>query len=343
MSGWRRATLRREALRNVTARGSRLGGVVLVAALLGAVTGAALVSEWRTLHDDLGDLALEGRGVVVLASGDPAAPARIDVASCRALAAHPAVARAGGFREAASRSFVQLGPLVPVTEVDPALVPGLARAAAVVGNRLGSFRAPLQLEGLDGSRLLAVGGEPEPSGLAGLNTAVAVALPADLAATSQCAVVLEPLADLGATVPQLLAAVRADVDLVAAPAQPGGFDVVGAYDARPSRFLPLGIGLLAAGFAAVVTRARSSEIAVYRLSGSTRVEVVRLLLLEQVLAAGALVAAGSLALVAGIGLAPAAPAHPIWVAIAGLTWLAAAGPAALLATRRSPADLARDR
>lgn len=342
---WRLPELVREARANVLDPRSRHAIVVAAAAILGLALSFLLVAEWVTLEHDLAELRDDGRNIVVFQSASADVPTAISVSSCSTLGGLPGIERAGSVRYGASSTFRQLGPLVPVHEVSVDLVPDLATHDAVVGSQLASVRGPMTLRAPDGQLLDAIVVAPEPSGMAGLNSAVAVPLNGARTTTDTCVVELSPFANASAVIPVLAAALDArGGELVGGTLLRESYDVLGAYRDRPQRFLPVGVGVLGAALSIVLLRTRSSELAAYRLSGTSRADLAALLLWEQAAISGVLVAFGGVGLLLqGLAGRAVQPDDFLWIWVAGLASMTLFGAFAVLGLRGSPADLARDR
>jgi uncharacterized membrane protein (UPF0136 family) len=342
---WRQTLLLRESVANVFDPRSRHAFVVGAAAILGLAISFLLVTEWEGLESDLAELRADGRNVAVFQGALAEAPVAISVRSCAALADLPGVVRAGSVDYGESTTFAQLGPLVPVHEVSPDLVPALASHAAVIGSALVSAPGPMPLRAPDGQVLDALVAEPEPSGMAGLNSAVAIPLSGARTTTDTCVAELSRFADSDATVPLLAAALDVSGgELIAGTLLRESYDVLGAYRERPERFLPLGLAVLGGALSIVLLRTRSSELAAYRLSGTSRADLAALLLWEQTATSGVLVAFGGTGLLLqGLVGRSVQPDDFLWVWVAGLAGMVLMGGFAVLGLRGSPADLARDR
>ena len=131
--------------------------------------------------------------------------------------------------------------------------------------------------------------------------------------------------------------------IIAVPQLRESHSVLDAYRGRLAGG-PLGAGALGALASLTLLIMRSSELAAYRLSGTSFVDLVPLLVFEQTLLAGTLVLFASFRLVVASLLTPALPnAMFLWPWLVSLSWLAIICAAAPFAARRSPAQLARDR
>jgi ABC-type antimicrobial peptide transport system permease subunit len=120
-------------------------------------------------------------------------------------------------------------------------------------------------------------------------------------------------------------------------------DPVDTYLKRPSRWLPLLLGALGALATAISTRLRASEIAVYRMSGTSATSVVSLLTVEALLIAGtAAASAATASAVLAKGHLDATVPVVRGLAMAGV-WTLTSIVASLDLAVRSPNDLAKDR
>ncbi|MEE6295888.1 hypothetical protein [Georgenia wangjunii] len=335
--------LAREALRNVFGPGARMFPVLALAVLAGAVSSAYVALETQAVRQEIHDLAAEGRNVLVFSALSDEAPARIDRASCEALTGQHGIRRAGILERAEELDVLPVGTRLPSQRASTTLFPELAGADLLVGRSL-SDRASRPFTVRAGQDLAtAVHAEDHHEDL---NAGFMITLPPRPSDTTseRCAVILDAFSDVDTALPVVAAQLKftgnpiAGTELLTATNDP-----VTAHLQRPSRWLPLLLGLLGAVATAITTRLRASEIAVYRMSGTSPVSVMTLLTLETLLIAGSAAlsaTAASLAL-SGRYLDPAVPM--LWgLALAG-TWAVAALAASLdLATRR-PSDLAKDR
>ena len=319
--GWRLADLVREALHNTFATGARLLTAVALVGMLGTASVAFLMLEQRAMDEQIQALTAQGRGVVHYAEASADRPTLIDAGRADALPfAIDAVAQ----------------------RVSSTLIPELGRVDVLLGPTLASHAGPFRT---------LVHGHPfeaavAPGSRQGTSTSFALSfplLPGDDAA-GQCAVILDPLVvagDVAAThIAQL--ATRGN-PLTAQEALRSPVDPIEAYLARMGRHLPLALGLLGGILTAVITRTRTSELAVYRLSGTSRTSLLTLLALENLLVAGttaAVTAITSLALTTHL-------LDPATAIVAGLTIAGTTALTATLATIdipfRRPTDLAKDR
>lgn len=345
---WRWSGLVREAVRNTIDWRSRQLIVLVTAVVVGLAVSLFSATEWVALQRDLDTLRDNGRNVVVFSSTDINSPASIAIDSCEALREQSGVVRSGARIAQGMVDSRQLGPGVPLFSASSTLFPQLNEHAIVVGSAVGLPAGDANIEVLDatGNSTVSAGFVlgTEPQGL-DANGAIIERLPPEAQTTEQCVVELDRFAKVHDVIPALAASLRSTGgDFSATVVLNETYDTVTAYLERPSRFLPVLAGLIGALLASVMLVMRSSELAAYRLSGTSRAALAQLLMLEQLLTSGVLVALGSVGLLL-CGLAGRLPPLDdfLWIWLAGVSWVVAFGVPALIGTRRNPADLARDR
>lgn len=183
---------------------------------------------------------------------------------------------------------------------------------------------------------------PEPAAV-GSDNAVALAIDPGEKWVSSCVVIVDPRADVDAAAARLTLALEVKGGPVAAfhtfssPTNP----VTTNRDAV-TRWMPYLVTLLgaAAGVATMLTR--SSEWAVYRLSGMSRRTLISLLVLEQAYPA-LLFAAGAALTTFVIASQLISPSVVILsAAAASCLWLALSSIGAIIIASRSPLTMARD-
>lgn len=339
---WRLTDLVREALRNTFARGARLLAAVALVGVLGTASVAFLVLEQRAMVDQIDALTAQGRGVVHYAETSADRPTLIDRTSCEALATAPGVQSAGIVLDAGRADALPFAIDAPAQRVSSTLIPELGEVDVLLGATLADHAGPFRalLHGHPFEAAVAPGSREGTSTSFSLSLPL---LPTDEAA-GQCAVILEPLVVAGDVAVTHIAQLETRGNpLTAQEALSSPVDPVSAYLARMGRHLPLALGLLGGILTAVITRTRTSELAVYRLSGTSRTSLLTLLALEHLLVGGtaaAVTAVGALALTTQL-LAPAT------AVVAGLTIAGATALTATIATIdipfRRPTDLAKDR
>jgi hypothetical protein len=340
---WHLGLLAREAVRNVVGPGSRMLAVLALAVLAGAGSSAYIALETRTMRQEIHDLAAQGRNVLVFSALSTDAPARIERASCEALAEQHGIPHAGILEPAGQLDVLPVGTRLPTQRASTTLFPELTDADLLVGPNL-SDRASRPFTVRAGQNVAtAVHASPHPEDLGTGSSITLPPRPSDTT-TERCVVILDPFSDVDTALPAVAAQLKvtenpiSGTELLTATNDP-----VADYLQRPTRWFPLLLGLLGAIATAITTRLRASEIAVYRMSGTSPTSVMTLLTLETLLITGAAAlsaTAASLAL-ADHYLDPAIPV--LWgLALAG-TWTLAALAASLDLAARRPNDLAKDR
>lgn len=342
---WRAGYLAREATINVFGPKARMLPLVALAVLAGVASSTFIAVEAITLETASEQLAQNGMGIVVYGAANPDSPVVIDRASCEALADEPGIQRAGLVVDSETADLTPIGRDLPTMRASLTLFPLLAHADVVIGS---AFRTATDDElwvthdGADHGTL-AVVAPREPDAL-GSNAAILLPLRPTDATGPQCVVVFEAFADTGrgasAYSAQLSTAGNA---VIGVESLPNAVDPAVAYLERPGRFLPLLLGLMGAIAAGIFGRLRASEIAVYRLSGSSSSSVLALVTLESMFVAG-------VALASAVATAGALSPWYLDVSVAMLAGLVLAGTWAVgaivmsvdLAIRR-PTDLAKDR
>jgi len=334
----------REANANVFSPAARMFPVLAVAVLVGAGQSSLMIHQASQLDETLAALTMSGRNVVTVAPPSPDSVSTVDRVSCEALAEYPQIERAGLVGTAERTEVVELGAFLPLQPVSATLLPGLDAYDAVVGSALWSDDDPtLTLAAPGGQVLHAEVGDEMPAGVP-TGSALAIPLGATTTSGSYCVVVLDPYLPLTDARTLVLADLQmAGEPLAATSPYKETVDVVALHLSRTERFLPAGIAVLA-GFSVLgLSRLRSSELAAYRLSGTSRRSLATILLLEQAILAGFyLTSATAAALVLGPLLRD--PAVPIlWAVVGALGWTVCAGSAASITVLRRASDLAKDR
>jgi hypothetical protein len=341
---WRLRHLAREAVLNLISRGSR-GFVALTLAVLAGSAAAAFADlEGRNLQSSLEDLNARGRNVLVVSSSSDEAPARISRASCEQIAEMVGVLRAGAVVSDGRQKVFPYGSEVQVFRVSTTLIPELSESSSLVGAAITTqvTGTPVTLL-VDGVHSAGMVGDKQPPGI-DVNSGLSLAAgPAD-GVSPNCVVVLASKADSNAMAALILAHLKSEgSSLIAVPALRESVDLRQAFLDRPSRFLPLALGALLGAAIGLINLGRSSELAVYRFSGTSRTAFLVLVTLEASLVA----AVASLAFVAcstvlgllgtdltseslrGIGL--------------GATTVLASLPFAMVLALKEVSDLAKDR
>src|SRR5690625_4455802 len=283
---WQLGLLVREALRNVFGSGSRLLPVVALAVALGAGSSAFIAMETRTMHEQVTGLAADGRNVLVFSALNDDAPARIDRRSCEALTGQHGITQAGILERVGEVDVFPVGTNLPAQRASTTLFPELSGTDLLVGPRLSDHAPRPFTVRIDDHLATAIPTPPHPDGLA---TGSTITLPPHPGASTaeRCVVVMDAFSDARAALPVVAAQLSvldnpiSGTELLTATSDPAL-----NYLERFSRWMPLALGLLGAIATAIVTRLRSSELAVYRMSGTSPTSLMTLLTLETLLIAG---------------------------------------------------------
>jgi hypothetical protein len=298
-------------------------------------------------------LRSSGRLVVELTSTNPEDPVAIDRASCEALLDQPDVERAGIVTLETFTDVPALGQNTSITAASRTLFPQLDTADVLVGSALreptGDFHLRMPAGNLALARVLG----PQPTGI-DTNSTLLVGLPPSTTNGPSCRIVVDGHSDPAEVLPRLAAAVQVSgtSPLTANTPYQETVNPVTTYLERSSRYLPLLIGILGGFAAAVINRVRLSELAAYRLSGTSSRTLALLLALEQFLLAGTLTAAASLVatLLTGTPSIPGLGTYPVSISAvtlaaltAGAAWILTATLLTIDIPLRQPTDLAKDR
>lgn len=343
---WTLSLLVREAVRNVLARRSRLFPVVALAILLGSAQVAVAAHQSQSFAAQVEALQQKGRNVLSITSGETPT---IDRQSCEALTTLDAVTRAGIRTEnAPTVDFSQLGPNIPLRSVSTTLVPELSTHDIIVGRGLAKASQ------LGGASTFSLAGETgqvldayvSPTLGAEMSSTSALFVAADPSVTlaTTCIVVLDRRADARQVLPVALASLTVDgPSVTGSTLMNETVNVTDLYLKRVERWLPLLLGVIGGLAVAAISGLRSSELAAYRLSGTSPRSLGMLLAFEQLLVAGLFVTASTItALLLRADLTSAA-ATVGWSIAAGMAWLVCGALAGLPVLRRAPTDMAKDR
>lgn len=340
---WSLPALIREATRNVFSLRSRVYPVLLLAALASTATPLVAAQQSLDLTATLGAEALAGRNTVRVTSSDAQNPAEIALASCEELARQPDVDSAGAVVQLGSFDLPQFGSNIPLVGASVTLIPELADSGAVVGPSLRSeASSPDSLLAPDGSVLSASRGHLMASSV-GTNNAVAVAIPPEQDWVPACVIVLDDLADPDAVVPRLTASLisrggaLAAVEEFRSPTSP-----IETYRRSPAALLPYLLGFAGGAAGAVIMFARSSEWAVYRLSGTSRRSLVVLMTMEQVLCALVFLGGSAVTTLGLTGALVSATATLLSAAAGAAIWCGVAFTGACFLSLRSPLAMAKE-
>lgn len=339
---WRFADLTREALRNVFGRGARLLPAVALAGLFGVGSVAIMVLEQDAMHDEVENLAGQGRGVVIFSQESPERPADIGRVSCESLVDTPGVEAAGLVVHMEGVDAVPIAIDVPARRASATLLPDLGEADVVVGNTLASQEGPFRVL-IHGQPFDATVAGPSREGTGTAYSLTFPLLPDDTAA-GMCVVILDAYIDADDVYTTLATQLEVSgnpisgTEVLVHPADP-----IEDYVARLSRYAPIVLGIIGGFITAIITRTRGSELAVYRLSGTSRGSLLTLLTVENLLIAGAGVTTTAVAALTLTGrLLDPVTAIVTGFALAG-TWVVVTVIATIDLPFRTPTELAKDR
>lgn len=343
---WRNTDLLLEAVKNVFAPKSRLRTLLLFVVILGVAFTAFRSVEISRLDRDVHHLADAGRNILSVQGQQSSSGFKISRTSCEALADTTGVIAAGVLVQEQRLSTPQLGFSVPTYAASLSLVPELRSVDVVVGTSLrkGETGSKFNLA-IEGVAHSAIVGELKPNGLP-LNGAITKAISPGVEEVDQCIVILDQRQHANSMKTQILTSL--EVRNSSPSTQAVVADLSNPYEQfhnRIARFAPLALSLLLSVIIGGLAQSRSNELAAYRLSGTSRLSLVKLLCFEAAViltiywASGVL--AASLMLYAqpfGFQLSMLAD-H---LAVASGT-LALSGVFLAVLSRRSPMELAKDR
>lgn len=299
--GWSWGSSLRESILNIL---HGRGFVELVGAVIVGSTLAALYTvQWVTLDSALEAERSVGRDLVTfgpLRQSD--SDFRITVASCSNLAKDLSVAQAGVIVPQGFVDIAQLGPKVPLVGVSAGLLPPMNGRDAYLGSALGADLVGAE-QGqtfaidVDGHEVLQTAIlERFPDGIP-VNSALVAPLDPVVVSSPSCVAQLVPFTDAPSAVPRLAASLTiSGGQMVATVGAPSTFDVVDAFLGRLERYLGPVVGVAMGLASAMYLRARGSEIAAYRLSGTSGWDYLRIALLGQIVLAGVTLFSGSAAM-----------------------------------------------
>lgn len=341
---WRLTHLVREVARNVLNARSRPALLLFLAVIFGVGGIGYAAAESHALANQLAAEQAAGRNIISFGALDPNEPVLIDRASCDQLTEIAGVTRAGLVQLATSRDFLQLGTNVPVLAASQTLFPALRDGVVLVGSALRPPAATdFTLATTEGTLMQARVNHAEPTGL-NSNSVVVVPLTPGTTSTSACIAVLDQRADASLLTPILTARLHtAGGQIVAQPANSPAIDPVKAYLSRPGQYVPLILGLVGGLATGLVNRSRTSELAAYRLSGTSARSSALLLGLETALIAG-VTATSAVAAILALHDRIQTPLATACIALAGAaTWWLTGILATIDIPFRNAISLAKDR
>lgn len=342
--GWTAYLLLREAILNVFAW--RGGGTFILAFALAAGAGQVIYmsAQWERLEASLLEQQSRGLGVYDFTVADGRSTAVVSRPSCEHLNGIVGVDSAGITQEEPRENFIQTGPAVRIVAVSRALVPELERYDAVIGSTLG-FRPGTEVTLFSpnlGSMRAVVGGVNETR--LAFGSAIAIALPPGRNTAGTCTATLVRNANARELVPLLQSSLHVSGgSIVATERFTSTYDLTAAYLQRAERFLPMLLGVAGSSIAFISYRLRSNQLAAYRLSGTSRSDLMALLMFEQILAAGVFVTASAAATIVMLLSRDSTPDSTWgWALLGGITWFQTFTISAVLISRQNVAQLAKN-
>lgn len=343
---WRSRALLREAFLNSVNLRSRTFISLAVAVMAGSTAVAFYASESTHFAEGLQDLEIRGSNILTLQSATPHKDIAISRTSCEALTRLPEVERAGLLIDAGSLDIPEIGANTRIFTASTTLFRQLATEPGVIGFKLTRSRAPRTVT-VAPSQTRQLGTlVQQPEGIP-TNSAVVFPLPAGTSSGPVCIVSLTRFHDPKAVAPTLAAALETQGGpIMGDPELPLTSDPVHDWNTRPGQYLPLVLGILGGLLTSTVTWTRSSELAAYRLSGTSRRSIGILVTLESLFPAGSylLSAAAALSAATIVGAHILSPTEQMnWVLAGAVGWSTVGAVGALRSMLASPAKMTREK
>lgn len=337
---WRFSALVREAVVNATATGTRAIVMSALSVAVGVLIAALQLYDWSSLTQQVRSADAQGRSVVTI-SASPQMSAQIEVASCEALTSLEGVEAAGVIVLGGRSSFDQLGVGLATARASSTLIPEVAAADLAIGSALGTAESGTLTSGSGYVRSYTTA-SAQPAGVDVNSLVLSPLLGSDTTAPT-CIVRLRSFAHVHDYLPMLLASLQSTGPPLVTRASTEAVDPVASYSTRITVWAPAlgGLGCALLGLATLF--ARGSEIATYRMSGTTIRATLGICTFEQALYAAILWCSASLTTVVWHG----SLGHPVGTiaaaGVAAFTWLAVYPIGATPFLRRDPTVLAKDR
>ncbi|GIT78931.1 hypothetical protein LLS1_06000 [Leifsonia sp. LS1] len=339
---WRSSAILREAALNVIALRSRMILGCTAAVFLGATAASFYAYESTQFQTVLASGEAKGSRLISFQSASPEREVLISRASCEALTRDSGVIRAGLLIDEGTRDFPELGARTPIYTASSSLFPGLLEADGLIGADLSAAPTRVVTFGpSDQRRLSSSPKQPE-----GIPTNRAVVVPVDalemwaptcIAEVSRFSNVRSASSNLASQLVVSGGAIAGRVHLSESP------DPVAGWTSRPGQLLPVVLGAVGGILNSVLVWTRSSEVAAYRLSGTSPHSLGLILTIESLFLAGAFFLSGASAVVALQGMLISSTELQLWLVAGSSTWLVSALPGTLRSVLASPASLTRER
>jgi hypothetical protein len=261
-------------------------GLAVFAVLAG--TGIAMFGAYESnlLKAELAHDALQGRNITILSSANPNHQVSISRASCEGLTRMPGVLRAGLMVSEGTYDLPQVGRGLPMLGASAELFPQLLNSDVLVGTDLRPRDTPFTIALPDGLIGRAITATRQPVGL-DTNSSVVTGLVPAMTSGPTCYVIFDQFAKIHTGEIAVASAVQATGGAVAARVVfTDTINPITSYANRATRYLPLLLGLCGGVIGGILNRVRGSEMATYRLAGSSPRSVALILILEQAFLAG---------------------------------------------------------
>ena len=274
-------------MKNLAAPGSRLRLCVLAVLLAGTGLSAATLADWTALSTTSANLRAKGWGIYRIGSDNDS----VTAASCRAISQITHVEASAFVSRLRERMFVQFGyrtVSVVLLGSDRAALwpPGMEDTSiAYYGGELSDLGASVgRLDALDGTMSVPLVGRLPPE-FDVFDLGGSIVLPVRLGSLSgiegSCIVSVDPRFNIEMQPVIQSAAAASSLKVQATTGvDPAVVQPFTDFLHRANRLAPLIAGLALALVWAMALRSRSSELAVYRITGTSRTDLLVLLGLE---------------------------------------------------------------
>jgi len=316
--------------------------LIVLAVVMGLAAVAFSSFQSASFVDRLAEQKMAGRNVLVIAAADQRRPVTIQRASCERLSEASTVDRSGLLKRTTNSDFIQLGARIPVVEASVTLFPQLDEYDLLIGSKLGSQTKAFFVK-IGSATASAHTIAQQPTGV-DTNSAVVTGLRAGTNSGSICVVVLSDLTTAERNRAIILSQLSSSGGpLSATQVFTDTSDPINDFKNRPDRLLPLVLGFLGGLCGGILNRLRSSEIAAYRLSGTSARSLFVILAAEQSLISG-LFAASAAGAALWLGGTPSTVwAGILWAVSGAMIWVTVSSLSTIDLPLRQPPSLAKDR
>jgi hypothetical protein len=342
-NSWSTLALIREACLNTFGWRSRGAASLWVAVAFGSGLAVYAALQWTTYQTALLALESQGAGTITFAAADNRVPVSVSRASCESLAGESGVVAAGIIADLGRSDFAQLGSSVAVLEASPSLVTELIAHDGVVGSSLVGTVVSREIYS---PRFGAVSTATRSSleGRLGIGSAVTFSLGASVTHAPSCTVVLKKYASVREVTPGLQSQlVTTGGAVIASERLRSPYPVTTEYLNRLERYLPILVGGVGAVMALIQYKVRGSELAAYRLSGTSKDDLTKLLTFEQILLAGTMAASGATTTYVLKSEFEFPHVAVLWLLLGSLAWIATFALACPVISRQNPISMAKER